>query len=118
MASLTQDEAAARVSVSDTFRPGAKEIVTAYRVLSCDNGTAALEVRLITGRTHQIRAHMAHIGHPILGDEKYGDFAFNRSQNAKVLYLCAVRVTFRFEKGSLLSYLNGKSLAVVPPFET
>ena len=115
---LSKDEAAARVFVFDQPRPGAKEIVTAYRVLSCTKGTSALEVKLITGRTHQIRAHMAHIGHPLLGDEKYGDFAFNRAQSVKGLYLCAVRVTFRFEKGSPLSYLNGKTLAVVPPFET
>ena len=112
-----KNEEAARVTVYDTPRPGAKEMVTAYRVLSASGDTSVLEVKLVTGRTHQIRAHMAHIGHPLLGDEKYGDFAFNRAHNAKGLSLCAVRMTFRFPEGSDLAYLNGKTLSAKPPFD-
>ncbi|MGH8692102.1 MAG: pseudouridine synthase, partial [Burkholderiales bacterium] len=57
-----------------------------------------LEVELLTGRTHQIRVHLAHAGHPILGDDKYGDFALNRDvakQGVKRLFLHAARLAFK-----------------------
>ncbi|HET7198704.1 MAG TPA: RluA family pseudouridine synthase, partial [Burkholderiales bacterium] len=56
-----------------------------------------LEVRLLTGRTHQIRVHLAHAGHPVLGDDKYGDFALNRAlakQGVRRLFLHARRLAF------------------------
>jgi 23S rRNA pseudouridine955/2504/2580 synthase len=57
-----------------------------------------LELRLLTGRTHQIRVHLAHAGHPVLGDDKYGDFELNRAlarQGVKRLMLHARRLAFR-----------------------
>ena len=73
-----------------------QEAVTRYRVLRQGEEAALLEVTLETGRTHQIRSHLAAIGHPVAGDRKYGDFAFNRDARArwglKRLFLHAERI--------------------------
>ena len=69
---LRKDSAKNQVTVHDTPFPGAKKILTRYRVLAEKNGRSLLEVELLTGRTHQIRLHMASIGHPLFGDPLYG----------------------------------------------
>lgn len=74
--------------------PGAKEITTRYRTLAVSGRLALLEVTLITGRTHQIRAHLASIGCPILGDSKYGNQAANRELKFKYQALCAYSLVF------------------------
>jgi 23S rRNA pseudouridine955/2504/2580 synthase len=86
-----------------------KTVVTKYSVLEAYKDTSLLEVELITGRTHQIRAHLSYIGHPIVGDGKYG---VNHSVKTGVKYqkLCSYSLTFRFESDSgILSYLDGKT---------
>ena len=75
---LEKDAQAARVRVIDRPSPHALPIETRYRVLGERDGLARLEVNLITGRTHQIRAHLSHVGLPLLGDDKYGDRQANR----------------------------------------
>ncbi|MBE5784638.1 MAG: hypothetical protein E7330_02440 [Clostridiales bacterium] len=105
---LLKDAGAAHVKIFDEPRPGAKEILTRYRVLTASKGKSTLEVELLTGRTHQIRAHMAHLGHPLLGDDRYGDRSFNRQEKADHLSLTAVRLIFDFEASSPLAYLNGR----------
>lgn len=77
------------VKVYDNPCPGAKEMITAYRLLSENDGTSTLEIELFTGRTHQIRAQLAHLGNPILGDDKYGDREMNRALNCREVQLTA-----------------------------
>lgn len=110
---LRKDAQISRVSVTDYPARGAMGITTAYRVIRAGE-YATLEVELITGRTHQIRAHLAHIGHPILGDDKYGDRLLNRQLGVKRQQLWATRMVFQAE--GALSYLNGRSFSVDCPF--
>ena len=110
---LRKDAQISRVSVTDYPARGALAITTGYRVIHLGEN-ALLEVELITGRTHQIRAHLAHIGHPILGDDKYGDRMLNRQLGIKRQQLWATRLEFYAE--GALSYLNGRSFSVKCPF--
>lgn len=88
---------------------GAKEIITKYRTLAERDGLALLEIELVTGRTHQIRAHMAHIGHPLLGDGKYGVNRADRADGYRHQALYAYKLRFDFKgEGGALDYLSGK----------
>jgi 23S rRNA pseudouridine955/2504/2580 synthase len=78
-----------RVSVQED----GKAALTRVKVLKRGE-FSLLEVRLLTGRTHQIRVHLAHAGHPIVGDEKYGDFALNKRVKKRLL-LHAAKLSFR-----------------------
>jgi 23S rRNA pseudouridine1911/1915/1917 synthase len=111
-----KDERRARLSVYDTKVAESREIVTGYRVLASQGGMSELEVDLVTGRTHQIRAHMAHMGHPILGDDKYGDRGFNHAHRAYLPRLCAVRLELCFPENSPLAHLSGLNFEIEPPF--
>lgn len=109
---LRKDAQISRVSVTDYPARGAMEITTAYRVVR-QAEHATLEVELITGRTHQIRAHLAHIGHPILGDDKYGDRMLNRALGLRRQQLWATRLIVQAE--GELSYLNGRTFSIPSP---
>ena len=100
-----------RVFVSDAPQPGAKSAQTNYKVLASAAGLSLVECELITGRTHQIRAHFSHAGHPLLGDGKYGklDKRFDRTYQA--LYSYKLTFCFTTEAGSLEN-LNGKTFQV------
>ena len=92
----------------------AKEIITKYKVIAKNGDSSLIEVELLTGRTHQIRAHMAHIGHPLVGDGKYGVNREDRARGYKYQALYSYRLKFSFSKESetILDYLNGKEFAV------
>lgn len=110
---LCKDARRACVRVLAQPTADAREIVTEYTVMEAGE-CARLSVALHTGRTHQIRAHMAFIGHPLLGDDLYGDRAFSRSHKAKRLMLCASRLTFSLT--GELAYLNGQTFTCQPSF--
>ncbi len=102
-----------RVIISDKPQAGYLTIKTAYRTLKSRGELSLVEVDLLTGRTHQIRAHFAHIGHALLGDGKYGDNAVNKRFGAKTQALCSYKLIFRFTTpAGQLQYLNGREFTV------
>ena len=69
-----------------------------------------IEVNLITGKTHQIRAHFSHIGHFVIGDNKYGDTKINKLFGAKRQRLVSYKIIFSFDSDSKLYYLNNEQI--------
>ncbi len=110
---LHKDAQQARVYVRREMSDGALTIRTGYRVLESGD-ISRLHVDLYTGRTHQIRAHMAYLGHPLLGDDLYGDREFNRLNKARRLMLCAARLWCTLQ--GEMSYLNQFNWATEPDF--
>ncbi len=112
---LFKDTKKSKVYVSSTPKPGYVKIITQYKVLSSDpiSNTSVLDVQIHTGRTHQIRAHLAFIGYPVLGDGKYGNNETNKRfhKNKQDLISCRLTFTFSTDAG-ILNYLKGKTIEI------
>ena len=110
---LFKDAVKNRVYVTSTPQKGAKTCATRYKVLQSKNGLSLVECELITGRTHQIRAHLASTGHPLLGDTKYGDNKLNRRMQSEYSLhhqlLHAGRVCFPEEAEGPLAKVSGQT---------
>ena len=108
---LLKDSDKNQVKIFDKQVKGSKNIITKYKVVSEKNGMSLLEIELVTGRTHQIRAHMSYIGHPLLGDGKYGINKDDRAKGYKYQALYAYRLRFDFDDDNgALGYLKGKEV--------
>ncbi len=110
---LLKDENKKEVKVFDKPAPDAKTALTEYVVKQDRKAYSLVEARLLTGRTHQIRAQFAHAGHPLMGDGKYGDPEFNKKSGIKYQALCSYKIIFRFETDAgRLNYLNNKEISL------
>ena len=110
---LFKDAKKNQVFVKNRPEPGAKTAVTEYRLLKSKGKLSLVECRLLTGRTHQIRAQMAHAGWPLLGDGKYGSERFNKDFDEKGQALYSYRLEFAFPTDAgILNYLRGRQFRV------
>ncbi len=106
---LLKNETENIVKVFDSPRQGAKTAVTEYKLLKTANGISLVEISLKTGRTHQIRAQMAHFGYPLIGDGKYGSYTVIDGKKYKYQALCSNKLKFTFKNSAgVLGYLNGR----------
>jgi 23S rRNA pseudouridine955/2504/2580 synthase len=118
---LSKDEKLNKVVIKNEPFEDSAEINTAYEPLKITDGYTVLKVHLITGKTHQIRAHLSSIGHPIIGDPKYGDPKVNSYYKKKLSIshqlLHSWQLTFPEDLSGILEHLAGKTLKADPPEE-
>lgn len=110
---LEKNESKNKVYLTSHKTAESLTVKTRYTVIESKNGLSLLDIDLLTGRTHQIRAHMASIGHPLLGDGKYGRLAADKKLgfNRQALYSYRLEFCFKTDAG-ILNYLNGQSFHV------
>ena len=110
VAYLFKDRQKSLVYISDVPKKGYRKIITSYTLLKkYSNHTSLLDVEIETGKTHQIRAHLAHIGLPIVGDGKYGINKVNKEMKTNFQKLMSYRLKFKFKSDAgILNYLNEK----------
>ena len=112
---LFKDSKKSLVYISNEPKKGYVKIITSYTVVKEDKkkNTCILDINLETGRTHQIRAHLAFIGFPIIGDGKYGKNEINKKFNQKTQLLECYSLKFNLKNGNnILQYLNGKTFFI------
>ena len=112
IAYLFKDSKKSLSYISDEPKKGYSKIITSYSLIEkYSNGTCLLDVEIETGKTHQIRAHLAHIGLPIVGDGKYGNYEINKKLGYKTQELKSYILKFNFTTDSgILNYLKGKKI--------
>lgn len=118
IAYLFKDRKKSLVYISDTPKKGYQKIVTEYKIISenKEHNTSKLDIIPHTGKTHQLRAHLAHIHHPIIGDGKYGINEVNKQFGQKYQMLKSTSITFKFTSDSnFLDYLNGLKIDINKP---
>lgn len=110
---LEKNQSKNKVYLKSFHSDGSLTVKTRYRVLASKNNLSLTEIDLLTGRTHQIRAHMASIGHPLLGDGKYGKLAQDKKMGFTRQALYSYKLTFNFQSdGGILNYLDRKTFTV------
>ena len=110
---LEKNEDRRQVYIKNKMTVDTKTVRTKYSVLASKNGLSLLKIQLLTGRTHQIRAHLASIGCPLLGDGKYGVNKKDKAMGFKCQALYSYKLKFNFTTdGGILEYLNGKTFQV------
>jgi len=111
---IFKDAAKNRVYVTKDSRPGSKTAVTEYRTVASGGSLSLLECRLVTGRTHQIRAQLADLGSPLLGDGKYGSERLNKQYGESRQALCSYKLVFDFRTDAgPLSYLDEREFKIL-----
>ena len=113
---LQHNEKTNKVRIHARAGDGYKQIITDVTVIRQAGPFALCRIGLVTGRTHQIRAHLAYLGHPVLGDGKYGNRKMNERTGLKTQALCAQRLTFgHIPPENSLHYLSGRVIKLDNP---
>lgn len=112
---LTKDDNLNKVTITNKpINRDSHQIVTEYKVLSSNKDTTKLEIKLVTGKTHQIRAHFAFIEHPLVGEKKYTNKNFSKLNDNIWQDLTAYKIVFKFKTDAgILNYLNNKEFSIL-----